>query len=164
MGASHLKPEFPPLLTPGFYVMTLADVRKLCVTDISGSITRRPIMDRVIEVIRKVSDAGVIGEFWLDGSFITEKIDPEDVDTLLRVSSDQYDSDPAKQIVIDWASNEDLWMTHSCDAYKWVEYSSGHPLFFQSEEMRIRWTDWYGHSRRRIPKGIIVVNLPAVTP
>jgi hypothetical protein len=164
MGASANRPEFPPLLTAGFHAMTLAAVRKLCVTDIDGSATRRSIMDRVTEVIRKVSEAGVTGEFWLDGSFVTEKIDPEDVDTLLRVSSDQYDNDPAKQIVIDWASSEELWTTHSCDAFKWVEYSSGHPCFPQSEEVCEYWTNWFGHSRRGIPKGIIVVNLPAVTP
>lgn len=114
------------------------------------------------EVIRKLSAGGIVGEVWADGSFVTEKIDPGDVDILVRVSSDQYDNDPAKRAIIDWASHEDLKDSHSCDAYKWIEYSQGHPLFGQSEDERLDWTDFYGHSRSHVPKGIIVVAIPAV--
>lgn len=118
-------------------------------------------MEGLEEVIRRLSGAAIVGEVWVDGSFVTEKIDPEDVDILVRVSSDQYDNDAAKRAVVDWASHPDLWDTHSCDAYKWIEFTVSHPLFADSETMRDYWTNWYGHSRKGTPKGIIVVNLPA---
>lgn len=144
MGESHLKPEFPAPLSAGFHPMTVAAVRTLCVTGIKGSIRRSLIMDRLTEVIRKLSEAGIIGEIWLDGSFVTEKIDPDDVDTLLRISSDQYDSDVATRTIVDWASAAELKETHSCDAYKWIEYSAGHPLFPDSQDSRRYWTDFFG--------------------
>ena len=93
-------------------------------------------MPRLESVIDRVSRARVIGELWIDGSFVTEKVDPEDVDTLIRVASDEYVSSPAKSAVVDWASSEDLYHTHSCDTYQWIEYSRGHLSFRGSEEDR----------------------------
>jgi Family of unknown function (DUF6932) len=164
MAFSHVKPEFPPLLTPGFHSVSLGEVRGLCVTKFPTSLTRRAIMDGLRQVIRKLNEADIEGELWLDGSFLTEKIDPEDVDYLLCVGSDIYDVDPAKRAVIDWASHADLKTSHLCDAYKWVEYKPGHPLFAYSEDERRYWADFFGTSRKKIRKGIAVVTLPAVSP
>lgn len=119
-------------------------------------------MDNLEDVIRRLNDADIDGQMWIDGSFLTRKIDPLDVDYLLRVGSDIYDHDSAKRVVIDWASHEDLRESHSCDSYKWIEYDLRHPLFPDSEDTRKYWTDWYGMSRRKVAKGIAVVILPAV--
>lgn len=162
MGNGSVKPEFPPLLAPGFHWMTVAEVRELCVIAFPSSLTRRAIMEGLEEVISRLNNADIDGEIWIDGSFLTSKIDPLDVDYLLCVGSDIYDHDPAKRLVIDWASHEDLRDSHSCDAYKWIKYDKGHPLFADSEDTRKYWTDWYGISRKRIAKGIAVVILPAV--
>lgn len=143
--------------------MTLAQVRAICVTPFKSSLTRKSIMEGLVKVIDKLSAAGIVGSLWLDGSFLTEKIDPDDVDYLLHVGSDIYDLEPAKQIVIDWASAPDLKDSHSCDAYKWIEYRAGHPLYSQSEQERKEWTVWYGVSRsKKDRKGIVVVSLPVV--
>jgi hypothetical protein len=162
MATGSVKPEFPPLLPAGFHTMTVAEVRDLCVTPFTSSLTRRGIFDGLIDLVRQISEAGVDGEIWLDGSFLTNKIDPIDVDCLLRVGSDDYDNDAAKRAVIDWASHEDRLDSHSCDSYKWVEYDAGHPLFAISEDTRRYWSDWYGMSRKKVEKGIAVVLLPAV--
>jgi hypothetical protein len=103
MGAPLVKPEYPPLLASGFYVRSVAEVRALCVKSIAGSIRRRAIMDSLEDVIRKLSTARIIGELWLNGSFLTEKIDPDDVDMLVHVSSDLYDADAKARALIDWA-------------------------------------------------------------
>lgn len=161
MGATS-KPEFPPLLGHGFHDMTVAEVRQLCVGRFPTSITRSLIMDRLHDLIRRLSAAGVTGKVWVDGSFVTEKIDPGDVDILIHVTSDLYDNDPVKRATVDWAAHPDRFDTHSCDAYKWIEYSVGHPLFADSEDSRRYWTDWYGLSRGGTPKGIVVISLPAV--
>jgi hypothetical protein len=161
MGASQLKPEFPPLLTAGFHFYSLAELRALCVAPFDGvSITRRAIMDHLAAIVDKLSTAGIVGEVWVDGSFLTQKIDPDDSDILVRVASSIYDTDPQKRAVVDWASHPDLYVTHTCDAYKWIEYTVGHPLHSDSESDRVYWTDWYGKSRKGILKGIAVITLP----
>ena len=156
-----MKPEFPPLLAPGFHVMTVAGLRAMCVISFPTSVTRPLIMPRLESVIARVSKARIIGELWIDGSFVTEKIDPDDVDILIRVAYEEYVSNPAKSAVVDWASNVDLVRTHSCDAYRWIEYSRGHPSFRMSDTVRENWTRTFGKSLRGVPKGIAVILLPA---
>ncbi|HUY92282.1 MAG TPA: hypothetical protein VMV10_26310 [Pirellulales bacterium] len=121
-------------------------------------------MEGLEALILKLSAAEITGEVWVNGSFSTQKIDPEDADILVRVSSGIYDFDVAKRATVDWATHRDRWSDHTCDAYKWVEYQKGHPLFSLSEEDRRYWSDWFGKSRCGIPKGIFVIELPVAMP
>src|SRR4051794_8743849 len=110
MGASQLKPEFPALLPAGFHLYSLAELRAICVTPFNGSsITRRAITDHLDAIVGKLSAAGILGEVWVNGSFLTQKIDPDDSDILVRVASSIYDNDPQKRAVVDWASHPDLY-------------------------------------------------------
>jgi hypothetical protein len=112
-------------------------------------------------VLIELSKVGFPGQVWVDGSFVTQKIDPDDVDILIHVDSAVYDANVACKTAVDWASDEDRYASHSCDAYKWIEYKRGHPLFSISDGDHRYWTDWFGgHKPNRIAKGILVVNLP----
>lgn len=53
------------------------------------------------------------------------------------------------------------YFAHECDAYRWVEYSTGHALFAKSEDDRKYWTGWFGKSMRGVRKGIAAISLPA---
>lgn len=165
MASSTLKPELPPLLAPGFHRMSVAELAHLCVAheQFSLSVTRKAVFTGLVAVILELNKAGITGELWIDGSFVTTKIDPMDVDMLLRVQAGLYDSDAAKRAAVDWASSANLLDSHLCDSYRWVEYSVGHPLFADSEADREYWTDWFGHSRppKKTPKGLVVIDLPA---
>jgi hypothetical protein len=121
-------------------------------------------MEGISKVVCRLNDDGVRGEIWLNGSFVTEKIDPEDVDMLIRVPSDLYDMNPRVRAAVDWATEERRRESHNCDSYPWVEYMAGHPLFAQSEDDRRYWTHWFGTSRAGVAKGIAVVPLPASLP
>jgi hypothetical protein len=162
MSLPLVKPEFPPLLAPGFHRFTVAELRRMCVRRFLTSISRSGIMDGLHDLLRQLSAAGITGEVWVDGSFVTEKIDPEDADLLIRVSSEQYDKEPTKRAAIDWAADASRADTHSCDVYKWIEFSRRHPLFADNMETEEYWTNWYGHSRGGEPKGIAVISLPVV--
>src|SRR5688500_8482129 len=106
MGA-YLKPEFPPLLPDGFHPMTLADLRALCVSSRGPSLTRARIVEGLDDLVGRLVRAAVLGEVWIDGSFVTEKVDPEDVDILIHALSSQYDSDASVRAAVDWASHAD---------------------------------------------------------
>jgi hypothetical protein len=168
MGQSTLKPEFPPLLAPGFHSIDLAGVYRLCVAGkrFELSVSRKAVFEGFRQVVEALNQAGVNGQLWIDGSFVTEKIDPHDVDMLLHVQSSEYDGDADKREVISWATSPELLESHSCDSYCWVEYSSGHPLALQNNADRQYWSDWFGFSRppQRTPKGIAVLSLPAKLP
>lgn len=57
-------------------------------------------MDGFVALIKRLNEANIIGEIWVNGSFLTAKPEPNDVDLLLRVSSAEYDSDASKRAVI----------------------------------------------------------------
>ena len=92
--------------------------------------------------------AGVEFEVWLDGSFCTEKIDPNDIDLVVFADpADLNRLDPASQTylsgVLDRTNARRLF---GCDV-----------LFAPSNDMNMRsyWRGWYGFDRREHPKGIV---------
>lgn len=143
--------------------MTMQEVQKRCVDDFPLSQTRREIMSGLSVVVQRLIAAGIAGHMWVDGSFLTEKIDPEDVDLLLRISSNLYDNATLEQReTIHWFVDENgnLKTLYRCDCYVWLEFPHGHPAYNTSEEQREYWTRQYGQSRRNVNKGIAVVELP----
>lgn len=67
--------------------MSLGDLEKLCVQSnmFRTSNTRSTIMQGLRHVVDTLSNEAIPGEVWVDGSFLTKKIDPADVDILLSV-------------------------------------------------------------------------------
>ncbi len=97
-----MKVEYPPLLKLGFHQKTLEELREMCVNSFPTSKIRTTIMDNLEIIINELIKNKVEGEVWVDGSFLTEKIEPEDSDILLYFSGDFYDNGtPEQQMVID---------------------------------------------------------------
>ena len=55
-------------------------------------------------IVKRLVFAGVIGEIWVDGSFVTDKIDPSDVDILLLVDGKFFESaSNEQQEIMKWS-------------------------------------------------------------
>ncbi len=140
--------------------MSLSEVKKRCVTDFVQAENRSSIMAGLEAAVKKLIDVGIQGELWVDGSFLTEKIDPKDVDLLLRINAEFADNATKEQEeTLEWFE-KGLSDFYRCDSYVWREYSPGHTLHVLSEAERIYWTGWFGRSRSGHPKGIAVVAIP----
>jgi hypothetical protein len=140
--------------------MTLPELRARCVAEFPRSTSRGIIMASLEAVIRRLVDTKVEGELWIDGSFLTEKIDPGDVDLLLRIKAEFFDNaTPEQEQTLEWLE-KGLKNSFRCDSYIWREYPPGHALYHVSEDDRIYWTDWFGRSRSGHPKGIAVLAIP----
>jgi hypothetical protein len=161
--AGAWKDEFPPLLPLGFHVKTLAEVRQLCVVRFTHSITRPSIMDGLEEVVTELNKSSLHLEVWVDGSFATEKLNPEDSDIAVRFDGVEFDAAAAHQkAIISWAASTDLVSTHKCDCYPFPEYPQGHRLYDHGQWRRAYWLNKFGFSRSEQPKGLAVVKLPFV--
>jgi hypothetical protein len=117
-------------------------------------------MGGLMVFVNRALDARVLGEVWANGSFLTEKIDPKDVDIIVRVDGDAvYDRGTREQReVIDWIiANQKV--TLKCDSYVLMEYPVGHPLHIEGQWWYSYWHRQWGFSREDDPKGIIVVSL-----
>ena len=72
--------------------MSLAEVQIRCVDEFDLSTTRKPLMEAFTQVLDCLSAANVTCEIWLDGSFVTAKINPTDIDFIAVVDSRLYDN------------------------------------------------------------------------
>lgn len=77
--AGGAKAEFPPLLPAGFHDMDLHRLRALCVDAFPLSRRREPLMELVGEICSELTSVSLYTEVWVDGSFLTAKIEPDDV-------------------------------------------------------------------------------------
>jgi hypothetical protein len=61
-------------------------------------------MDGLAQFVQRLVDGSVPGDLWVDGSFLTEKIDPKDVDVVVAIDGDSvYDhGTPEQRATIDW--------------------------------------------------------------
>ena len=83
------KPSFPPLLTAGFHDMDSDGIKSLCVDTFPKSVRRSMLYCNFIQLIEQFKLVNqqclCFSEVWIDGSFTTEKPEPDDIDILVVV-------------------------------------------------------------------------------
>lgn len=158
-GTPSSKPEFLPLFSTGRHEVSLAELRQICVDGFPLSTTRYKIMEGLEKVLQELRAGSIEGEVWVDGSFVTEKMNPEDVDLVLRVSAQFYDNATDKQRkTVDWLASN-LRNTHLCHSYSFMEWPENHPNYWPGQYMFNYWMRQFGFSRGNEMKGIPVVAL-----
>ena len=161
MSAPEHKHEYPPLLPIGRHLLSLNGLRALCVDPFPLSATRPRIMAGLEKIVQQLVAAGIVAELWIDGSFLTEKVDPEDVDASLRIASEMWDNASEEQRrTLEWLVSADLKITYACDMYLWIEYPEGHPDYWVGQYWQAYWMRQWGFSRSQEFKGIAVLRLP----
>ena len=77
------KPDFPALLPPGIHAKTLREVYELAVAPFLGDARREELFRKLSVWSEALKAAGVMGKVWIDGSFLTEKPHPGDIDCVI---------------------------------------------------------------------------------
>jgi hypothetical protein len=109
-------------------------------------------------VVQRLEQEAIVGDLWVDGSFMTEAIDPADVDVVLFVSPEFYDGATVDQqgFLQNWFGPYGPSVDHECHAFLACEFPQGHPQHVP--EMREYWLRQYGTGHDEVsPKGIAVV-------
>jgi hypothetical protein len=158
------KPPFEPLFPPGLNTVTTDELRSICVDAFPLSATRKAIFQNLLEVMQRLADNSIVGDLWVDGSFVTSKFNPRDVDIVLCVSFDLYDNCSAGQrAVFDWIESEVLHTDYRCDGYILMEWPVDHPFHSEGVVARNYWSNLFGHTREAHEKGIAIVRLTGAT-
>jgi hypothetical protein len=153
------KLEYSPLLPVGFHQMTIEALRDLCVKKFPSSKSRPTIMDYLEGIINSLAHLNVVADVWVNGSFLTEKIEPADSDIVVCIQHHVYENGtPAQQNMINWI-NTNLKAALLCDSYILVEYPQGHPLHTEGEWMRAYWIRQFGFSRGVQFKGMALIKV-----
>jgi hypothetical protein len=156
------KEEFPPLLAVGFHPMNLVGLRRVCVERFPASITRPSIMRNLEGLIGLINQNRMAGSIWVDGSFLTQKLNPDDVDLILVLASNFYlGMDAQQRQFFNWFSSNSLYDSYRCDNYG-VVLDRSQP---EGEWSYAYWLRQFGFSRGNDMKGMALIQVPfLVTP
>lgn len=109
------------------------------------------------QAVSMMRDCGLECDVWANGSFLTEKVDPEDVD--FSVCSVGNTLTANQERVVRWLVTEG-YAALQCDAYYFALYPQGHPDYGKGMERYTYWQETWGYAvGSREPKGIAVVHV-----
>jgi hypothetical protein len=141
-----------PLFSPGLHTVSEGDLAVKLVHAFSGSRTRSALLDGLREFLEGLRSAGIVFEVWLDGSFCTDKLDPNDIDLVVFADRTALNGlDLAKQTLLSGLLDRtNARRQFGCDV-----------LFADSSDpnMRSFWRGWYGFDRREQAKGILCLTV-----
>src|SRR5690348_14934848 len=142
------KEDFPPLLPAGEHVLSVEEIRSMCVDDFPLSVTRAEIMRGFEIIFSELLAFGIPCDIVFDGSFLTKEIDPDDVDFAVVVTPEFFESCNKEQTkYLEWIRDEfSIKETHKCDCYLVVEYPPSHPLYCDGDQNRAFWVNLYSKS------------------
>jgi hypothetical protein len=157
--AGGSKYDHPPLLAPGRHPLSVAEIERLCVFPFSTSKSRQKLFYAFEEMVQQFLRERMCCDFLINGSFLTQKIDPSDVDIAVRVDVDFHDSMTASQHVLVDAANNEGYIS-GIDSYVYVSYPRDHVLYDTNANERETWAEQWGleHSEQWL-KGMAVLRL-----
>jgi hypothetical protein len=155
--------DFPALFAPGFRALTLTELHRIAVEHprFRLSRTRAPIMKSLWTLAACITQQGVGNELWVDGSFLTEKIDPQDVDLILVLPENFESNASAEQLgVWNWWDTSEPKGMFQCDTYSLPRLPLSDPDYLLYLRLELYWKKWFGTSRQGRGKGIGRILLP----
>jgi hypothetical protein len=147
------KPEFPPLLPAGFHQFELDELADVFVTPFVHSRRRPLLLDGLTHFVNKMAKLGIVGELWFDGSFVSRKSEPNDVDLLVVIDSTYFSQlkDHERYAVERAVDNARPRIMYRCDVYSVVSSNTVVVSY---------WRGWFGFQRDgKTPKGIGCISL-----
>lgn len=77
------KQDYPPILRPRIHPMTLDQIRATFVAPLPEATPRLRMFSLFEQWVARLPQLNVTGTLWLDGSFVTRKPEPNDLDCIL---------------------------------------------------------------------------------
>lgn len=152
---------FPPLLPPGFHDVDDVQVHVLCVGAFPKSVRRSMLYCNYIQLMADLRSLSrqfqCFLEVWIDGSFTTEKPEPDDIDILLVIDYALLNAVPPMfHPQIEKILNRS-YVKHNYHIDLLLLYKNNPNTSY--EEDRMHWRGVFCHDREDTPKGIARVSL-----
>ena len=114
-------------------------------TAFPNSTTRKRLFENYLRYIYRFQDEVFpFFEQWINGSFVTQKKNPKDIDLVTFLDYEVYEKRGDKVLDKFWSfSLED----EGIDSYLVRDYPNNHPNFKETSEYRKKWTNLYGRTR-----------------
>jgi hypothetical protein len=153
-------PPFTPagVLPTGRYACTAAEIDARFVQGYATSTTRMPLFNgwRRLDATARAILPPV--EQWIDGGFVEDKNDPQDIDLCVLLDGETFDRLPAPaRSALSLLFLNNAKALFGCDPYVIFTYPTGHPSHDSYLRARGYWDLWWGHTRSVGPKGYLAV-------
>lgn len=153
--------EFPPLLDAGFHKMTVEQL-KTCAVDCFPHSKRRPELWKTFLFIHKwLKEQNVPCSIWVDGSFLTHKDEPGDVDLVFEIPMVFFEScNEEQRTLIEKLVDRFYYKSDKLDSHVFFNCTPAHPECLANEHARAQWGRDFGKAfYSDDPKGIAVVEV-----
>ncbi|MDY7104647.1 MAG: hypothetical protein S0880_25970 [Actinomycetota bacterium] len=99
-------------------------------------------------------------EQYLDGSFVTSKEEPGDVDIITVIDIAAYDRlpDSQKMLVVSLVNGHHTREFWGCDSFPVFKVEPTDVRFAQASRVRDHWMHFFGHTRDGLEKGLVRVS------
>ena len=157
-------PEFEDngQLPVGIIKPTLSYFESYFVTNCPESNTRKEIFRGYLKFCSKLVSLESANLQWVNGSFTTKKIDPNDIDFVTHIDALKLNNSGEKSFKILQKLNDKqrAKLECKCDAYFIVVYPPEIPDLHEDTLKNISyWSKWFAHDRNNNPKGLIEFDL-----
>jgi hypothetical protein len=140
--------DLPPILSPGIHQITMNWLQVNCVDAFPISRTRPQILAGFSRIIERLEELAIDCHLIVDGSYLTEEIEPLDIDFAVCVTPEFYENCTAAQSeYLHWIRDDfTIKETHSSDCYLCVEYPEGHPDWYEGIQNKAFWVNLFATS------------------
>ena len=144
-------------LDPGIHDVELSAIEEHLVRGFPTSTTRPRIIDGYKRHRTDLETLNIELEQLLNGSFVSTKNDPGDIDLVCFADADTVDRlSPADQIKFRALTlGSSTKSTHLCDAYFCPTVPETDPRYLMVRQNRKYWMGEFGYDRQERPKGIL---------
>jgi hypothetical protein len=142
--------------------LSLSEFAEHFVNSFEPDTTRRGLFENYQRYVAELGEFLEYGYFqWVDGSFITTKRNPRDIDFVNFV--DYRDYEKSKSILENRFSPRTVRETYQVDAYIAPRYPKGHNKYVIYHSDSLYWRNLFGKTRvnrakRQFEKGIVQLN------
>lgn len=152
------KIDYEPLLSAGRHEMTPSAFESRFVIGLEG-FARRQIWDRFkYSILDKIEQLKIPCEVWVDGSFVTRCVEPDDIDASIMVLSEVIDSlDDDSLSFLKLFDDFDPKFHETLDVFLCPVYPIGHPLRFDVNDPDGWAKQWSSERNSGWLKGFVVI-------
>ena len=146
--------EYEPLLEKGFHELSLKQLEVICVSNLPDSETRLTIFNNIKGLFSNIEEQQLSLEIWLNGSFLTKKLNPNDCDLVAMIPLRIYEGCNNTQLDLLYKIKNNLKKELLCDSYAYIVYPHHHTYVRLNYLHYNYWKDLFGNCRNSQPKGI----------
>ena len=140
------------MLPDGLHQCTIEEIQAQCVDAFPHSNSRPQLFTGLRALVQVLSTDGIPADLWIDGSFVTMKLHPGDIDVLLYVSADTALTNTQEARL--------AWLIDPGHAAQ-IRHDYGCDFYFMGvrDILEPYWRRQYGTDRSGNSKGIVVLSI-----